>query len=104
VRSGPCSRGDENGLDLTLFWSQHYEFFVTSPLYFVTTAKSAQPGCFFALGHSKSAHGVGAPDRKDHLHGVRRSPLPERKGALCAPADPSFDGKAFNDLMQATQT
>jgi hypothetical protein len=32
------------------------------------------------------------------------SPLPERKGALCAPADPSFDGKAFNDLMQATQT
>jgi hypothetical protein len=32
------------------------------------------------------------------------SPLPERKGAPCAPADPTFDGKAFNDLMQATQT
>jgi len=32
------------------------------------------------------------------------SPLPERKGALCAPADPTFDDKAFNDLMQATQT
>ena len=32
------------------------------------------------------------------------SPLPERKGTLCAPADPTFDGKAFNDLMQATQT
>ena len=32
------------------------------------------------------------------------SPLPERKGAVCAPADPTFDGKAFNDLMQATQT
>ena len=32
------------------------------------------------------------------------SPLPEHKGTLCAPADPSFDGKAFNDLMQATQT
>jgi hypothetical protein len=32
------------------------------------------------------------------------SPLPERNGALCAPADPTFDGKAFNDLMQATQT
>jgi hypothetical protein len=32
------------------------------------------------------------------------SPLPERKGALCAPADPTFDGKAFNDRMQATQT
>jgi hypothetical protein len=32
------------------------------------------------------------------------SPLPERKGALCAPADPAFDGKAFNNLMQATQT
>lgn len=32
------------------------------------------------------------------------SPLPERKGTVCAPADPTFDGKAFNDLMQATQT
>jgi len=32
------------------------------------------------------------------------SPSPEHKGALCAPADPSFDGKAFNDLMQATKT
>ena len=32
------------------------------------------------------------------------SPLPERKGALCAPADPTFDDKAFNDLMLATQT
>ena len=32
------------------------------------------------------------------------SPLPERKGAVCAPVDPTFDGKAFNDLMQATQT
>lgn len=32
------------------------------------------------------------------------SPLPEHKGTLCAPADPTFDGKAFNDLMQATQT
>ncbi|MGA8998184.1 MAG: hypothetical protein WB463_09920 [Pseudolabrys sp.] len=32
------------------------------------------------------------------------SPSPEHKGALCAPADPSFDGKAFNDLMQTTKT
>jgi hypothetical protein len=29
---------------------------------------------------------------------------PERKGAICAPADPTFDFKAFNDLMQATRT
>lgn len=32
------------------------------------------------------------------------SPSPDHKGALCAPADPSFDGKAFNDLMQSTKT
>ena len=32
------------------------------------------------------------------------SPLPEHKGAVCAPADPTFDGKAFNDLMQTTKT
>jgi len=32
------------------------------------------------------------------------SPLPERKGVLCAPADPTFDGRAFNDLLKATST
>jgi hypothetical protein len=32
------------------------------------------------------------------------SPSPEHKGALCAPADPIFDGKAFNDLLKATRT
>ena len=32
------------------------------------------------------------------------SSSPEHKGAVCAPADPIFDGKAFNDLMQATRT
>jgi hypothetical protein len=32
------------------------------------------------------------------------SPSPEHKGAICAPADPTFDAKAFNDLMQATKT
>jgi hypothetical protein len=32
------------------------------------------------------------------------SPLPERKGAVCAPADPTFDVKAFTELMQATKT
>jgi hypothetical protein len=32
------------------------------------------------------------------------SPSPEHKGALCAPADPIFDGKAFNDLLKATKT
>jgi len=32
------------------------------------------------------------------------APSPEQKGAICAPADPSFDGKAFNDLLQSTQT
>ena len=32
------------------------------------------------------------------------SPSSEHKGAVCAPADPTFDVKAFNDLMQATKT
>src|SRR6185437_9557493 len=32
------------------------------------------------------------------------SPSPQHKGAVCAPADPSFDGKAFNELMQVTRT
>jgi hypothetical protein len=30
--------------------------------------------------------------------------LPNRKDAICAPADPSFDGKAFNDLLASTKT
>lgn len=32
------------------------------------------------------------------------APLPERKSAICAPADPAFDGKAFNDLLASTKT
>jgi len=32
------------------------------------------------------------------------SPLPDRKGVLCAPADPAFDGRAFNELLKATST
>ncbi len=32
------------------------------------------------------------------------APSPDHKGAICAPADPSFDGKAFNDLLQSTKT
>jgi len=32
------------------------------------------------------------------------APSPDRKGAICAPADPSFDGRAFNDLLQSTGT
>jgi hypothetical protein len=32
------------------------------------------------------------------------SPSPEHKGAICAPADPTFDGKAFGDLLKATKT
>jgi len=31
-------------------------------------------------------------------------PSPERKEAICAPADPTFDGKAFNDLLTSTKT
>ncbi|MFA6266271.1 MAG: hypothetical protein WC670_11235 [Pseudolabrys sp.] len=32
------------------------------------------------------------------------SPSETRKGALCAPADPRFDGKAFDALLKDTQT
>ena len=32
------------------------------------------------------------------------SPLPKRAGAMCAPADPAFDGKAFEALVAATRT
>jgi len=32
------------------------------------------------------------------------SPAPERKGVVCAPADPVFDGAAFDALIQDTQT
>jgi hypothetical protein len=32
------------------------------------------------------------------------APLPDRKGVICAPADPTFDEKAFEELTNATQT
>ncbi|HZP69504.1 MAG TPA: hypothetical protein VFB29_06120 [Pseudolabrys sp.] len=32
------------------------------------------------------------------------APSPERKDAVCAPADPAFDGKAFRELLAATKT
>ena len=32
------------------------------------------------------------------------APLPNRKDAICAPADPTFDSKAFNDLLVSTKT
>lgn len=32
------------------------------------------------------------------------SQSPDHKGTLCAPADPGYDGKAFDDLMQTTKT
>jgi hypothetical protein len=30
--------------------------------------------------------------------------VPDRKDMACAPADPTFDGKAFDDLLKASQT
>ena len=32
------------------------------------------------------------------------APLPNRKNVICAPADPTFDSKAFNDLLELTKT
>jgi hypothetical protein len=32
------------------------------------------------------------------------SASPDHKGAVCAPAEPGFDGQAFDDLLKATQT
>jgi hypothetical protein len=32
------------------------------------------------------------------------SPLPQHAGAMCGPADPTFDAKAFDELVAATKT
>jgi hypothetical protein len=44
----------------------------------------------------------------DILAGYAEDPIasasPAHKGAVCAPADPEFDGKAFDDLLRSTQT
>ena len=32
------------------------------------------------------------------------APSPDHKNVICAPADPSFDGKAFNELLESTKT
>jgi hypothetical protein len=44
----------------------------------------------------------------DMLAGYSEDPtaalVPDRKGAACAPSDPTFDGKAFDSLLEATQT
>lgn len=32
------------------------------------------------------------------------SPSPDHKGAMCSPAEPAFDGGAFDKLMEATRT
>ena len=47
-------------------------------------------------------NGDRADKRKSGTDNLAASP--EHKGVLCAPADPSFDGNAFNNLMQSTKT
>jgi hypothetical protein len=32
------------------------------------------------------------------------APVPNRKNVICAPADPTFDSKAFNELLASTKT
>jgi len=37
-------------------------------------------------------------------HEPTAAPLPEHAGVVCAPAEPNFDGKAFETLIHSTQT
>ena len=57
-----------------------------------------------------AALGLGRPDTAgwDLLASYAEDPtgaaLPQRAGTICAPADPTFDGKAFEALVAATKT
>ena len=57
-----------------------------------------------------AALGLGRPDTAgwdllaSYAEDPTGAPLPQRAGAMCAPADPAFDPKAFEALVAATKT
>jgi hypothetical protein len=53
------------------------------------------------LGRSESA---GWDMLASYAEDPTGAPIPQHAGAMCAPADPAFDGKAFEALLDATQT
>jgi hypothetical protein len=56
-----------------------------------------------ALGLAKN-NGAGWDMLASYAEDPTASPAPEHKGAMCAPADPVFDEKAFDALLEATRT
>ncbi len=56
-----------------------------------------------ALGLSNN-DGAGWDMLASYAEDPTASPAPTHKGAVCAPADPTFDGPAFGALLKATQT
>jgi hypothetical protein len=56
-----------------------------------------------ALGLNNKA-GAGWDILASYAEDPTASPLPEHKGVICAPADPDFNGKDFDELIKTTQT
>lgn len=65
--------------------------------------KSGVENLSTALGLA-SKDGVGWDMLAGYADEPSASPAPGHAGAVCAPADPTFDGKAFQALLDATQT
>ena len=65
--------------------------------------KSGLDNLSTALGLSNKA-GAGWDILAGYAEDSSGAPSPEHKGAICAPADPDFNGKDFDELIKATQT
>lgn len=65
--------------------------------------KSGIDNLVAALGLSNK-DGAGWDMLASYADDPTAGPSPGHKGAVCAPADPQFDGVAFNALLKATQT
>jgi hypothetical protein len=66
-------------------------------------AKSGVDNLSAALGLANK-DGAGWDMLAGYAEEPTAAPSPQHKGAVCAPADPSFDGPAFDALLKATQT
>jgi hypothetical protein len=69
-------------------------------------ADKKKPGIdnlFSALGLANK-DGAGWDMLAGYAEEPTAAPSPQHKGAVCAPADPTFDGAAFDALLKATQT
>jgi hypothetical protein len=66
-------------------------------------AKSGADNLSAALGLANK-DGAGWDMLAGYAEEPTAAPSPQHKGAVCAPADPAFDGPAFDALLKATQT